>query len=132
MTALSVGVLSNVLRKWRVATQVLRVGLEATRVRSFGIPLCVSSEVKAFGTGVSCSRPPAMPFSREGWIVAADELAVREGHIPGLAPGMQGWRGVQRWRRSRNCGNGTHRVRMGSTGASEYWPNRFMYFISKT
>ena len=23
-------------------------------------------------------RPPALPFSHEGWIVAADELAVRE------------------------------------------------------
>ena len=46
------------------------------RVRPFGIPFCVASEVKVFGTGVSGFRPPALPFGCEGRMVAADELAV--------------------------------------------------------
>ena len=56
------------------------------RVRPFGIPFCVTSEVEAFGTGVSGFRLPALPFSREGWMVAVDELAVRECLCP--CPGL--------------------------------------------
>ena len=44
-------------------------------VRPFGIPFCVTSEVEAFGTGVSDFRPPALPFRWEGRMVAVDELA---------------------------------------------------------
>ena len=56
------------------------------RVRPFGIPFCIASEVEAFGTGVSGFRPPALPFSCKGRMVAADELAVREWLCP--CPGL--------------------------------------------
>lgn len=48
------------------------------RVRPFGIPFCVASDVEAFVTGVSGFRLPALPFSCDGRMVAVDEFAVRE------------------------------------------------------
>ena len=88
MAAPSVGVLSqgSADLRWRVGTQVLRLGLEGARVRPFGFPFCVTSEVEAFGTGVSGFRPPALPFRWEGRMVAVDELAVRECLCP--CPGL--------------------------------------------
>jgi len=50
--------------------------------RPFGIPFCVANKVEGFGTGVSGFRPPALPFSCDGRMVAVDELAVRERLCP--------------------------------------------------
>ena len=118
------------LRKWRVATRVLRGGIgRGERVRPFGIPFCVTSGPEAFGTGVSGFRPPALPFSREGWMVVVNELAVRECLCP--CPGLGDAKVVlclkaekveELWERD-VLGGG-----VGSTGASECWLDRFLVF----
>ena len=42
----------------------------------------VSSEAEALGTDMSGFRPQALPFRCKGWMVAVDELAVRQCFCP--------------------------------------------------
>jgi hypothetical protein len=55
-------------------------------VRPFGIPFCFVGVVEVLGTGVSGFSPPASPLGCGGWIVAVDELTVRELLCP--CPGL--------------------------------------------
>ena len=69
-----------------VATQVREWDWKGREGPPVWYSISVASEVEVFGAGVSGFRTPALPFSCEGWIVAVDELAVRECLCP--CPGL--------------------------------------------
>ena len=100
--------------------------------RPFGIPFCVASEVEAFGAGVSGFRPPALPFSCEGRMVAVDELAVREFLCP--CPGLRDAgvavcveaEEIEELRERGALGEESRWV--GVIGASKCWLNGFLAF----
>ena len=100
------------------------------RLSPFGIALWVSSGVDI---GVSGFRPPTLPFSCEGWMVAVDEFAVRGCLCPYSGLGNAVVAVCVETEEVEELRERDALVRrVGATSASECWPNRFMYFIAKT
>lgn len=103
------------------------------RVRPFGIPFCVPSEVEALGTGVSGFRPPALPFSCDGRMVAVDELAVQERLCPCPGHGEAGVavcveaEEVEELRERDDLGEGGGDGRCLGVGSMDFW-----HSVSKT